>query len=302
MRVTRATGAALRGSAREWARRLRGDHGRTRNGLEGARVMQHQSRLMSPQRRLSETVNRRLLALATALCAAGIVAIATGDAGAENVAGTHIPRGGALYSNATWRSGMTPLATATSQDNPEACLLGAIMSGFSLVTFEGGRVWQLGLCAERRGVAQLFVADAGEYVAYVVGAPAHANARFRALFANGVPAYTPMWALSRGAPSPAPEVGGGKLRLPACLHGGAPAPLTLRVYEGGRVFELEECGTSLHLGRLYAFHDGGWLPLIIDNSIEFDAKRRANREFHQVFADSVPPGTPLFAYAGDDSA
>ena len=82
------------------------------------------------------------------------------------------------------------------------CLRGAVAVGVSLVSYEGGTVRELVSCAESRNVTALYATHGGAFVAYVVGAPDAVNRAFRALFADGLPAGTPLLATSDGPPSP----------------------------------------------------------------------------------------------------
>ena len=226
----------------------------------------------------------KILGLSLALCACAVLALATppGDGGARSLGGAiglplHHP----------------PVAHAQS-----TCLFGAVDRGFSLVTYAGGTVQELERCARQRHISTLYVSDGANYVAYGVDSSPATNARFRQLFPRGVPAHTPLWALSPGPGSPAPEAAGGALALPQCLYGMHRAPLTLRVYEGGTLADLEGCARSLHFGEIYAFQAGRWLRFVADFSIDFWDRTRLNEAFHGVFAGGVPPGTPLFAVAG----
>ena len=80
------------------------------------------------------------------------------------------------------------------------CLRGDIAAGFSLVVHEGGSVEELEACAQSRDVAALYVLSEGEFVSYILGAPAFVNQSFRDLFAGGVPPMTPLVARSEGLP------------------------------------------------------------------------------------------------------
>ena len=80
------------------------------------------------------------------------------------------------------------------------CLRGAIAAGFSLVVHEGGGVEELVACAQSRDVAALYALSEGEFVSYILGAPAFVNRAFRDLFAGGVPPMTPLVARSEGLP------------------------------------------------------------------------------------------------------
>ena len=82
------------------------------------------------------------------------------------------------------------------------CIKGAVAVGSSLVSYEGGTVRELASCAESRHITALYATHNGNFVAYVVDAPEIVNREFRALFADGVPAGTPLLATSDGPPSP----------------------------------------------------------------------------------------------------
>ncbi len=84
-------------------------------------------------------------------------------------------------------------------DGPSAaCLSGAVDVGFSLVVFEGGSVDDRVACAKGRHVTALYALDEGDYVSYILGAPAFVNERFGELYAGGVPALTPLAVKSDG--------------------------------------------------------------------------------------------------------
>ena len=109
---------------------------------------------------------------------------------------------------ALYRDGLPALAplTAKSEGPPSAdpaagsevtepwplCLRGAITEGFSLVLYEGGSVDALDACAQSREVSAVYALHDGEYVSYILGAPDFVNAAFRELFADGLPAVTPL--------------------------------------------------------------------------------------------------------------
>ena len=78
------------------------------------------------------------------------------------------------------------------------CLRGDIAAGFSLVVHEGGSVEELEACAQSRDVAALYALSEGEFVSYILGAPAFVTQPFRDLFADGVPPMTPLVARSEG--------------------------------------------------------------------------------------------------------
>jgi len=86
---------------------------------------------------------------------------------------------------------------------PEAsCLRGAVDVGVSLLTYAGGSVEELVLCAEGRRIKALYTTRNGDFVSYIVGAPDLVNRAFRELYPDGVPANTPLLATSDGPASP----------------------------------------------------------------------------------------------------
>ena len=93
-------------------------------------------------------------------------------------------------------SGRTPDDGAQWPD----CLRGDIAAGFSLVVHEGGSVDELEACAQSRDVAALYALSDGEFVSYILGAPAFVTQPFRDLFADGLPLMTPLVARSEGPP------------------------------------------------------------------------------------------------------
>ena len=80
------------------------------------------------------------------------------------------------------------------------CLRGDIVAGFSLVVYEGGSVDELEACAQSRDVAALYTLSEGEFVSYILGAPAFVTRPFRDLFADGLPFMTPLVVKSEGLP------------------------------------------------------------------------------------------------------
>ena len=88
---------------------------------------------------------------------------------------------------------------AVAEPWPE-CLRGTIATGFSLVISEGGSADDLEACAKDRGVTAVYTLDEGEWGSYILGAPDFVNREFRELFADGLPAVTPLIARSEGPP------------------------------------------------------------------------------------------------------
>ena len=80
------------------------------------------------------------------------------------------------------------------------CLHGAVVEGFSLVVYGGGSVDELVSCAQSRHVTAVYALADGEWVSYILGAPGFVNQPFRELFADGLPAITPLVAKSEGPP------------------------------------------------------------------------------------------------------
>ena len=72
-----------------------------------------------------------------------------------------------------------------------------------------------------------------------------------------------------------------------CLRGAVATGLSLVLFEGGGIEELEACAESRHVGALYALEGGAWVPYIIGVP-EF-----VNRAFVELFSGGVPSGTAL---------
>ena len=173
-----------------------------------------------------------------------------------------------------------------------SCLRGDIAVGFSLVVYAGGSIEDLVACAEGRNVTALYALDGGEWVSYIVGAPELVNRSFAGLFADGVPALTPLIARSDGPASPdpsgdEPRIGDATQPWAACLQGEIAEGFNLVVYEGGSVGELEACAEGVGLAALYALSDGVWVSYIVG------APEFVNRSFRELFTDGLPVATPL---------
>ncbi|MQA00897.1 MAG: hypothetical protein GEU80_16515 [Dehalococcoidia bacterium] len=65
-------------------------------------------------------------------------------------------------------------------------------SGVALVTFNGGTVAQLAAAAQAEGVLSVSATVGGEFIVYIVGAPAFVNAEFNSTFSAGLEAGTPV--------------------------------------------------------------------------------------------------------------
>ena len=142
-------------------------------------------------------------------------------------------------------------------------------------------------CAEGRNVTALYALEGGEYVSYILGAPEFVNEDFRALFADGVPALTPLTVKSEGPATAAPAASAVTGPWAACLQGETVEGFNLVVYEGGSVGELEACAEGVGLAALYVLDDGVWVSYIVG------APEFVNRSFAGLFADGVPSATPL---------
>ncbi len=167
------------------------------------------------------------------------------------------------------------------------CLRGAVGVGFSLVVYEGGSVEELEACAEARHVTALYVLSGGEYVPYILGAPDFANARFGALFADGIAALLPLVVRSEGPATPAAAAPPAAEPWPSCLQGEIAEGFSLVVYEGGSVADLEACARDLGVTAVYALVEGEYVPYIIG------APEFATARFRSLFADGVSAATPL---------
>ena len=113
------------------------------------------------------------------------------------------------------------------------------------------------------------------------------NEDFRALFADGVPALTPLTVKSDGPATAAPLASAITGPWASCLQGEIVEGFNLVVYEGGSVDDLVACARSLGVAALYALHGGVWVSYIVG------APEFVNGEFRELFADGLPVATPL---------
>ena len=172
------------------------------------------------------------------------------------------------------------------------CLRGAVSEGFSLVVYEGGSVEELVTCAESRGIVTFYALHEGVYLPYIFRAPDFVNAGFLELFPDGLPPITPLVAGSDGPPSADPfgdDLEDGGQPWPECLHGDIAEGFSLVVYEGGSVEELEACARSADITALYALSEGEFVSYILG------APDFVTQPFRDLFADGLPPMTPLVA-------
>ena len=193
-----------------------------------------------------------------------------------------------------YRVSLPDLAWDPARDAWPACLRGAVAEGFRLVVYEGGGVEQLAACAARYRITALYVLHEGAYVSYVPGAPEFVNRPFRELFPDDLPPLTPLVVSSSGPPAGDPFGGfpGGEDALrpwPECLRGAVAEGFSLVVYEGGGVEQLAACARERNITALYVLDGGEWRSHV-PGAPEF-----VNRPFRALFADGVPPLTPLVA-------
>ena len=168
-----------------------------------------------------------------------------------------------------------------------SCLRGDIAVGFSLVVSAGGSFEDLVTCAEGRNVAALYVLDGGAFVSYILGALAFVNQSFAGLFADGVPALTPLVARSDGPATADPVPDAVTRPLATCLQGEIVEGFNLVLYEGGSVGDLEACAEGAGLASLYVLDDGVWVSHILG------APAFVNVAFRDLYAAGVPVVTPL---------
>ncbi len=199
----------------------------------------------------------------------------------------------------SYRVRLAELAEIAEAGPAASCLRGAVNVGFSLVVYEGGSLDELVACAEGRHATALYVLVDGDWLSYHSGAPDFVNAPFHALFADGVPAATPLIVRSEGPVSPAPPAPEIAEPSATCLSGELSERFSLVVYEGGSLEELAACAESLGVSALYALHDGAWVSYIlgVNGVSEF-----VNAPFRALFPDGIPAGTPLSVWGEGQAA
>ena len=176
------------------------------------------------------------------------------------------------------------------EQSTTVCLRGAVNVGFSLLVSAGGSVDDLAACAEGRDVTALYVPHDGEYVPYILGAPAFVNLPFGELYPDGLPALTPLIAKSDGPPSADPAVEGDVPEFgPDCLRGSIASGFSLVLYEGGSVDDLDACAASSDVTAVYALIEGEYTPYILG------APEFVNAPFRELFPEGIAPATPLIA-------
>ena len=170
------------------------------------------------------------------------------------------------------------------------CLRGDIAEGFSLVVYDGGTVGELVACAEDRDIVALYALHEGVYLSYILGAPDFVNAGFTELYADGVPALTPLIAGSNGPPSEDP-VGDTSMPQPwpECLRGEIAEGFSLVLYEGGSADDLAACAQGRGVTAVYTLAGGEWISYILG------APEFVNQPFRELFAEGLAAVTPLVA-------
>ena len=113
------------------------------------------------------------------------------------------------------------------------------------------------------------------------------NRSFAGLFADGIPALTPLTVKSDGPATAAPLASAVTGPWAACLRGEIVEGFNLVVYEGGSVDDLEGCARSLGVATVYALNDGVWVSYILG------APEFVNQAFRELFAAGLPVATPL---------
>ena len=171
------------------------------------------------------------------------------------------------------------------------CLRGAVAVGFSFIVSGGGSVDDLDACAQNRNATAIYTLAAGEWLSYILGAPGFVNRSFRAFFADGLQADTPLLVRSEGPPSADPA-GGAEVvtdSWPECLRGAITEGFSLVLSKGGSVDDLDTCATDEGVTALYTLDEGVWVSYILD------APSFVNAAFGELYPDGLPPATPLVA-------
>ena len=126
-------------------------------------------------------------------------------------------------------------------------------------------------------------ADDTEANGYQVALEGLAEITVTVTSADGSRRRTYRVALEDPEPEPTPEP------WTHCLRGDIAEGFSLVVYEGGSVGELVTCAESRDVATLYALHDGVYVSHILG------APEFVNAGFLELFADGLPPITPLVA-------
>ena len=191
-----------------------------------------------------------------------------------------------------------------AQEAPSApappCFRGAVALGFSLVVYAGGSVEELVTCAQSRHGTALYTLHDSDYVPYILGSPEFVNSSFGELFADGLPATTPLIIKSDGPPTadPAGSITGDDPAppWPECLRGTVATGFSLVLYQGGAIEELVTCAESRNITAIYTLDEGGYFPYILG------APEFVNRSFRELFTGVLPATSPLIVKSDGVSA
>ncbi len=181
-------------------------------------------------------------------------------------------------------------------DAIDARLASLTLSGIEIGEFSGDRTEYDGVAAE--GVTETTVeAEALQRRTTVLIEPADAggdDTNGHQLALEGIDAITVTVTSADGSRTRVYRVrleGGAAQEAPwtHCLRGDIAEGFSLVVYEGGGVEELVTCAESRDVVALYALHGGEFVSYILG------APEFVNQPFVELFADGVPPVTPLVA-------
>ena len=186
-----------------------------------------------------------------------------------------------------YRVGLGAPEQAATSEPESGCFRGDVAVGFSLLVYKGGSIEDLEACAESRNVKAVYALDGGEYISYIPGAPGFVNEPFVELFADGVPALTPLIASSDGPATAAPLAAAVTGPWASCLQGEIAEGFNLVVYEGGSAEDLAACAEGVGVASLYVLDDGVWVSYILG------APEFVNAAFRELFTGGVPVATPL---------
>lgn len=189
--------------------------------------------------------------------------------------------------------GSGPWSEGVIGDHP-SCLRGAVAVGFSLVvTTEDSSLEDLASCVDERGITALYALHDNQYVSYFLGAPAFVNQSFHDLYAEGVPALTPLVVKSEQHATPDPGAGWSAEQIqsarswPECFRGTVSDGFSFVLARGNTVQGTVACAKAHGGSSLYALDDGVWVSYMVG------APPFVNVSFIDLFPDGVPALTPL---------
>lgn len=132
-------------------------------------------------------------------------------------------------------------ADDAAAESPPPCLRGPLRDGFSVVTYEGGSVPELEVCAYELRVSALYVLADDRYVSLLTAAPAFVNRPFHDLYPGGVPAGTTLIAKRSSSAPPNPHPPLAECSAPAATARVSPSVAAVRA--GDRI------GTAFYVGN-----------------------------------------------------